>query len=327
MNKVQKLATLLVMLGPESAAQLLKHLTESELEGVSGEMTKITMIGQAAQREILKEFAGVAIQAGSSLRGGVEYAQNVLEKSMGQFKASNILSRVAPERSSVPSMRQLLELESTELLNLVKYEQPQTIALVLSHMPPDRASPVLGLMPEQLREQVVERLATLATTPIEVLERVVEVLVQRLGDKHTRAINRSGGVKSAANMLNALDKSLSRPLLVSMEERNPELTQAIRQRMFTFEDIGRLEVTALQRVLREVDMADLAIALKTAPEPMKVTFLGCISKRAAETVKEEMAFMGAPRSRDVEAARLRVVEIVRRLETEGEIDLGGNDAS
>lgn len=325
MTRVQKLAVLLVMLGSESAAQVMKHLSEVELEGVSNEMAKLTMVNQATQAKILEEFTEIAVSASSSLRGGIDYTQNVLEKAMGQFKASNILSRVAPERTPIEAMQQILELEAGELVNLMKGEPPQTIALVLSFFVPEKAGAVLAALPTDLRERVVERLATLSSTPVEVLERVVDVLMRRLGAKHTRAFNKSGGLKSAAKVLSALDKSLSRPLLVSLEERKPELSQAIRQLMFTFEDMSRLEPITLQRVMRDVDMADLAIALKTAPDTLKATMLGCVSKRAAETVKEEIAFMGVPRLRDVEAARLRVVEVVRRLEAEGEIDLVGNN--
>lgn len=324
MTKVQKLAVLLVVLGPESAAQVLKHLSEAELECVSNEMSKLTMVSQAVQAKILEEFTEVAVVASSSLRGGIDYTQGVLEKAMGQFKASSILSRVAPERPPIETMQQILELEPGELVNLMKSEPPQTIALVLSFFSPEKAGGVLSALPTDLRERVVERLATLSSTPVEVLERVVDVLMQRLGSKHTRAFNKSGGLKSAAKVLSALDKSLSRPLLVSLEERKPELSQAIRQLMFTFEDMARLEPITLQRVMRDVDMADLAIALKTAPDTLKATMLACVSKRAAETVNEEIAFMGVPRLRDVEAARLRVVEVVRRLEAEGEIDLVPN---
>lgn len=324
MSKQQKLAILLVMLGPESASRLLRGLPEPMLEMVSNEMSKLTIVDQAIQEKILAEFTEVAVKASTSLRGGLDYTQNVLEKAKGQFKAASILSRVAPERTPVPALEQIMDLEPGELVNLMKDEPPQTIALVLSYFSPDKAGAVLSSLAADQRERVVERLASLSSTPVEVLERVVDVLTQRLGAKHTRGFNRSGGLKSAAKVLTTIDKSLSRPLLVSLEERKPELSQSIRQLMFTFEDMSRLEPVTLQRIMRDVDMADLAIALKTAAEPLKLKMLGCVSKRAADTVNEEMAFMGIPRNRDVEAARLRVVEVVRRLEAEGEIDLSGN---
>src|ERR1041385_6550364 len=132
MTKIQKLAALLIMLGPESAAQLLKNFDEHELESVSGEMAKITMIGQELQVEILREFTDVAVQAGTSLRGGLEYAQSTLEKALGVFKASSIISRVSPTRAPVAAMKQVVDLEARQIFNLIKHEQPQTIALITS---------------------------------------------------------------------------------------------------------------------------------------------------------------------------------------------------
>jgi flagellar motor switch protein FliG len=178
------------------------------------------------------------------------------------------------------------------------------------------------MLRQDLREDVVERLATLGPTPIEVVEKIIDVIIQRMGGKHTRALNQTGGVKSAASLLNALDKNVSKSLLMTLEERNPELGLSIRQKMFTFEDLRNLDPSALQRILREVDMRDLSVALKTCSEELKGKLLGCISKRAAETVAEEISLMGPLKLRDIEAAQLRIIEAVRRLESEGEIELG-----
>ena len=162
----------------------------------------------------------------------------------------------------------------------------------------------------------------MSPTPIEVVEKVVEVLNLKLGGKHTRALNLTGGIKTAASVLNAMDKNFSKSLLISLEERNPELGQAIRQKMFTFEDLVNLDPNSLQKIMREVDLRDLAVALKTASDKLKNALLGSISKRAAETVNEEISFMGPLKLRDIESAQTRIIEVVRRLEGEGEIDLG-----
>jgi flagellar motor switch protein FliG len=327
MSKPQKLAALLVMLGPESAAQMLKHFDELEIESISTEMAKLSLLDQETQAEILREFSDVAVLAGTALRGGVDYTEHTLQKAIGSFKTASLVSRLAPQRSPVPAMRAILEAEPRHVLNLLRGEQPQTAALVLSYLPPDKASQVLALMPETERDRVVERLATLSPTPIEAVERVVQVLQQKGGTQPARALTYSGGVKSAADILNALDKNLSKMVLASMEERNPELVAAIQQKMFTFEDLARLESTALQRILREVDLRELAIALKAASDKVKTALLSNISRRAAETVKEEMNFLGALKAKDIEAAQTKVIEIVRRLEAEGEIDLGGGQGS
>jgi flagellar motor switch protein FliG len=323
MNKMQKLGALLVILGPDSASNILKGLDETELEAVTAEMAKITMISAELQTDILREFTDVAVQASTSLRGGMEFAQTSLEKAVGVFKASNILGRVAPRRAPVAAMNQIVDLEARQIFNLIKSEQPQTIALICSYLPPDRASELMGLLRNDVRDQVIEKLATLAPTPIEVVERVISVITKKLGAAaQARAISQTGGIKSAAELLNAMDKNLSKTLLLALEERNPELGQAIRQKMFTFEDLSHLEPSAIQKVLREVDMRDLAVSLKTASEDLKATLLSSISKRAAETVNEEISFLGPLKLKDIEGAQVRIIEVVRRLEGEGEIELG-----
>lgn len=322
LTKIQKLAALLVMLGPDAAAQVMKALDSNELEAVAAEMSKMEMVSQEVQAAILKEFATVAVQAGTSLRGGAEFARSALEKAVGAFRASDVLGRVAPMRAQVVAMDGIAEMDARQIFNLVRHEQPQTIALVLSYVTPEKAAQVFSLMRPELRDQVIERLATMAPTPVEVVEKVVQVLTAKVGVKQQRPLNQTGGVKTAADLLNAMDKAQSKSLLLNIEQRNPELTQAIRQKMFTFEDLTTLEPSTLQRILREVDMRDLAVALKTASEQAKEVLLACISKRGADAVKEEIQFMGPLKLRDIEAAQLRVIDIVRKLEADGEIDLG-----
>lgn len=321
MTKMQKLAALLIVIGPEAAAQVMKNLDEHELDTVAGEMAKMPMIPQELQRDILKEFTGVAVEASTCILGGVGYTQNALEKSVGVFRATNIVGRVSPTRTPVVAMQQIIEMEPRQIHNLLKQEQPQTIALVMSYLGSAKSAQLLVLLRPETRELVVERLATLAATPIEVVEKLVEVLNHRMGTKPTRALNQTGGMKMTAELLNSLDKNISKTLLIAIEERNADLGAGIRQKMFTFEDLSILDLPSLQKVLREIDMRDLAVSLKSASEKLKATLLACISKRAAETVNEEMSFMGALKLKDIEAAQGRVIEVVRRLESEGEIEL------
>ena len=322
MTKLQKLAALLIIVGPEAASQVMKDLGETELEAVATEIARIPMIPADVQLALLTEFTTVANEASSSVLGGVGYAQAALEKSVGPYRASNILGRVAAGRSPVAAMQTLADMEPGQIYNLIKTEQPQTIALIMSYLGPQKSAQLLTQLPQELRDQVVERLATLAPTPIEVVEKVVQVLNQKAGVQRSRGLNQTGGLKTAADVLNALDKNLSKSLLITIEERNAELGTGIRNKMFTFEDLVRLDKTALQKILREIDMRDLAVALKPASEKLKTAMLSCISKRAAETVHEEMGFMGAIKAKEIEAAQQRIIEVVRRLESEGEIELG-----
>jgi len=321
LTKVQKLAIFLIMLGQDSAAQILKNLDEHELEAVTAEMSKQTLVTQEVQAAILREFSDVAVHASTSVRGGADFAQATLEKALGSFKASNMMSRLSPTRAPVGSLEKLVDLESRQIFNLVKQEQPQSIALIASYLPAEKASQLLGMMKEEQRDLVVERLATLSPTPIEVVEKVVAVLVSKLSAKPTRALNQTGGIKSAADLLNALDKNASKVILSAIEERNPDLGASIRKKMFTFEDLTVVDLNGLQKVMREVDIRDLAVALKTASEQLKKVLLGAISKRAAETVLEEMSFLGAIKLKEIEGAQMRIIDVVRRLESEGEIEL------
>jgi len=317
----QKLAMLLTMLGAEGAAQILKHLEEREVEAVTAEMARLGAISQEAQTEVLREFGQVVVETATAVRGGADFAQTVLEKGLGAPKAAAVLTRLNPSRLPAAGLQQLTDLEPGQLYNLLKRERAQTIALVASCLPPVKAAQLLALLPADQRESVVERLAMLGPTPVEMVEKVIAVLLQKAGPSQPRVLSQTGGLKTAALVLNGLDKRLSQSLLSGLEERNPELGQAIRQKMFTFEDLVRLDAAALQRVLREVDLRDLAIALKRASEQLKTVLLGAISKRAAETVNEEMGYLGAIKLRDIEAAQVRIIAVLRRLETEGEIQL------
>jgi flagellar motor switch protein FliG len=321
MTRHQKLAALLVILGSDSAAQILKSLDEAEMELVSAEMSKLSLITQEMRQEILREFSDMAVQASSSALGGAAYTKSVLEKSVGLFRASDIIGRVSPARIPVGSMRQVVDMDLRQLFNMLKEEQPQTVALVASYLSPEKTSQLLTMFSDTARDQIIERLATLGPTPVEVVDAIVQVLGTKTNIKTARAMNQTGGLKNAADVLNAMHRNFSDPLLTELDRRNPDLGQAIRQKMFTFEDLLMLDNAALQKVMREVDMRDLAVALKGASPKLASTLLGCISKRAADTVREEISFLGSVKKKDIEASQARVVESVRRLESEGEIEI------
>ena len=321
MTKLQKLAALLIILGADSASELLKNLDEEELEAVSAEMARLTFISQEMQREILQEFTDVAVAASAAVLGGPGYAKKALERSVGPSRASDIIRRVAPSAAPVPSMEPLLEMDPLELFNLLKSEQPQTIALFVSYLPPAKSSQLLALLPPAALDEVVERLATMGPAPVEVIERVIKVLSQKAGPQPVRALNQTGGVRTAAALLNSLEKDLSQSVLQDLEKRNPELGREIRQKMFTFEDLILLGPSALQKIMREIDLRDLAMSLKTAGAQLKNILLSAVSKRAAANVDEEISMLGPLRKAEVEAARGRIIKAVRHLEDVGEVDL------
>jgi len=212
-------------------------------------------------------------------------------------------------------------MDARSIFNLVRDESVQAITFIVSHLTPEKAAQVLNLLRPEQRDLVIERLAALAPTPVEVAEKVVEVLTTKLGVKQTLALTQTGGITTVADLLNAMDKTVSRELLTNLESRNAEMASSIRKKMFTFEDLLLLPGSAIQRIMREIDMRDLTLSLKKSSEALKKLLLGNISRRAAETVQEEISYMSGVKQRDIEAAQFRIIDAVRKLEAEGEIDL------
>ncbi len=312
---------MLLLLSQENAAQIMKGLDEEALETVAGEMAKLPCLSQEMQAEVLREFSPVAVEAGTNLFGGADLTQRLLERSVGLFRASDIMGRVSAVQAPVAAMQNIINMDPRRVFNLLRHEQPQTAAMLLSYLPPEKTAQVLGLLRPEVRVEIIERIATLAPTSTDIVEDVVEVLHKNSGNQRARAVNQTGGVKRAAQLLNALPKNDSKSILASLTERNPELGEAVRQKMFTFEDLGRLEIRTLQKIMQVVDTRTLTISLKAASEPLKTQFLASISKRAAESVQEELEMMAPLKLKEIEAAQLEIVACARRLESEGEIDL------
>jgi len=320
-TKTQKLAAFLLMLSPENASQLMKSLDEQELEDVAAEMFKLGAVSQELQYEILREFSGVAVEAATAVNGGTDRVKELLEKSVGLFRTSDIIGRVSPHREMVGPMQQIVEMDPRLIYSLLHHEQLQTIVLVMSYLSQEKASQVLAMFSPELREQIIERLATMAPTSVQVVENVAQGLQTKSGNNRNRSFNQTGGVRVAAQMLNHLPQPMSKSILTSLSERNAQLGEAILKKMFTFEELDRLDTRTLQIILQDVDMRLLAVALKTASDKLKKALLSCISKRAAENILEEISFMGPLRLSEIDAAKSQILETVRRLEAEGEINL------
>ena len=318
----QKLAAFLVVMGEDAAAEILKNFDDNERELVCAEMANLPLLDSNQQGAVLQEFTEMAVEARSGISGSVDFTRSVLEKSVGLFKAAEIIGRVGTARTSVATMQQIIDLDAVSISNLMKEEDPQTIALVLSYLSSAKGSEVLMTLPERQREIVVEKLATLESTPIEVVETLGEVLSAKVGEKVSRALNQTGGEKSAAAVLNSMNKEDRKKLLDNIDERQPDLVRSIRMKMFTFDDLQTLDVKTMQKIMREVDAGQLAIALKAATSTLREAMLGALSKRAAENVNDEIE--GLPDNlsmRAIEAAQNGIIDVVRQLESEGEISL------
>jgi flagellar motor switch protein FliG len=322
LNRQQKLAVFLICIGPESAAEVLKQFDDSEVESLCREMAVLPMIPEAVQKLALEEFVGVVAGSAQSASGGISFVQRALEIAKGDRKATAIISRVGPAAgSSVAVIKEIGEMEGNQIYNLIKHEQPQTISFILSYLEPAKAAEVFPLLSPDLREEVIERLGTIESTSLDLVGKIVRSLGKHMDNKARPSFHHSGGVSAVAGLLNSLEKDLSKTLLGRLEERNATLSAAIRKKLFSFEDLNRLQVADLQRILREVDSANLAISMKSASEGLRKKVFAGLSKRAAEGLKEEIELLGPVRLKDVEAAQDAIIQSVRRLEEEGQITI------
>ena len=321
LTPTQKLAAFLVIMGEDSAAEIVKKFDDNERELICAEMANLPLLDATEQGAVLQEFTIMAVEAQSAVSGGVDFTRKVLEKSVGLFKAAEIIGRVGTARTSVATMQQIIDLDAVSICNLLREEDAQTIALVVSYLSAAKGSEVLMSLPDKVREVVIEKLATLESTPIEVVETLGEVLSSKVGKRISRALNQTGGEKSAAAVLNAMSKEERKKLLDNMDERAPDLVRSIRMKMFTFEDLQQLDVKTMQKIMREVDAGKLAVALSAAPTELRDAMLGALSKRAAENVLDEIENMGKISLREIETNQNSIIDVVRQLETEGEISL------
>jgi flagellar motor switch protein FliG len=328
LSRQQKLAIFLIVLGPEAAAEVMRHFDDAEIELLCREMAQYSMISDATRNKALEEFTPIIGESISATLGGLDYARRTLEIARGDYKAGTIIGRLGPAGSAVEVIKDISEMEGRQIYNLIKNEQPQTISFVLSYLEGTKAAEIFALLSPDLREEVVERLGTIDSTSLELVGKIVRNLGKHFDNKVRPTYHRSGGVRAVADLLNGIDKEMSKSLLARLEERNAQLGAAIRKKMFSFEDLSRLASADLQRVLREVDSANLAVSMKSASEPLKEKIYASISKRAAESLRDEIGMLGPVRLKDVELAQDAIIQVVRRLEEEGSISLdSGSDGA
>lgn len=323
----QKAAILLVALGPEVSAQVFKHLDEDEIEQLTLEIANVRKVEPETKEKIVEEFHQMCLAQEYISQGGISYAKEVLEKALGQQKAYEIISRLTATLQVRP-FDFARKSDPQQILNFIQNEHPQTIALVLSYLEPTQAAQILSWLPPERQSEVARRIALMESTSPEVINQVEHILEQKLSSTVTEDYTMAGGIEAVVQILNGVDRGTERTILEELEIRDPELAEEIKKRMFVFEDIVTLDNRSIQRVIRQVDHDDLLLSLKVASEEVKEVLFRNMSKRMAETFKEEMEIMGPVRLKDVEEAQTRVVAVIRRLEEAGEIVIargGGND--
>ena len=318
----KKAAILLLTLDQDSAAEVLKRLPPEAREEVSREIASMGEIGRDARKDVFNEFYTNALANRYLAEGGLEYAKTLLKKALSTEDAERAIKQVTSQVQTTP-FSFLQKAESENLLTFIQDEHPQTIALILAHLPPVKASEILVGLPSQKQIEVVKRIANMEQTNPEVIKEVEQGLAHRLSDIVSQTFEKAGGVETVAEMLNLADRSTEKGIMEGLEAEDPDLVEQIRRLMFVFEDILLVNDKGIQAVLKEIENETLALALKTASEDLKNKIFKNMSERAAQLIAEDMQYMGPVRVSDVEQAQQKIVDVVRRLEDAGEIIISG----
>lgn len=328
MRKVQseltsrrKAAIILAVLGTDLASEVLKHLTEDQVEALTLEIARLDKVNPEVRGQVVQEFHEIAQAQDFIAEGGVENAKRALEKAFGAEQADVLIRKVVNAMQIVP-FEFLKRTDPQQLLSFIQDEHPQTIALILAFMPLNQSAMILTKLPPELRADVAERIAVMENTPPEVVRKVEQVLEKKMSSVISQEMSKAGGPKALVDLLNRVDRQTERLILESLTENNPEMADNVKNMMFVFEDIVQLDDRAVQSVLKEVDARELAVALKGVPAEVQEKVFKNMSERAVNMLKEDMEFMGPVKLRAVEEAQQKVVASIRRLEETGEISIG-----
>ncbi len=323
---LQKAAILLIALGPERSAGIFKHLKEDEIEELTLEIANTRSVTPQIKEQIIDEFYEVCLAQQYIAEGGINYARDLLEKALGAEKAMDVIGKLTASLQVKP-FEFIRKTDPSQLINFIQDEHPQTIALILSYLSASQAAMILSGLPAERQADVAKRIAVMDRTSPDVIKEVEKVLESKMASLVNQDYTIIGGVDAVVEVLNTVDRSTERHIMETLEIEEPELADEIRKKMFVFEDVLLLDNRAIQRVLRDVDNNDLAIAMKNANEQVQNAIFDNLSKRLAAMIKEDMEFMGPVRMKDVEEAQQKIVNIIRKLEDSGEIVIsrGGGD--
>lgn len=326
LSGLEKAAILLIALGPEKSSLIFKHLKDDEIEELTLEIANTRSISPAVKEKVIDEFYEICLAQQYIAEGGIGYAKELLEKALGTEKAVDVISKLTASLQVRP-FEFVKRADASQLLNFIQDEHPQTIALILSYLSSGQASAVIGSLAPDKQADVAKRIAQMDRTSPDVIKEVERVLERKLASLVNQDYTIVGGVDAIVEILNTVDRGTEKHIMETLEIDEPELADEIRKKMFVFEDILSLDDRAIQRVLRDVDNNDLAVALKGANEEVQNAIFNNLSKRLAAMIKEDMEFMGPVRMKDVEEAQQKIVNIIRKLEDSAEIVIsrGGGD--
>ena len=322
LTPVKRAAIVLVALGREVAADVFKNLSEREVEKLTVEIANLGDVSPEMEQEVIKECHTIFMARQYVGQGGIDYARDLLEEAFGRAKATGIMSRLEGTLHKT-GFELLKNIDSRQLTNFIQSEHPQTISLILTQLAPAQAAAVLADLPPELQAEVILRIATMERISPEVLRQLEEVLETQFESTATRDLSVSGGAKSVAEILNLIDTLSERRIMGVLEGEDANLANEIKNLMFVFEDMILLDDRSIQKVLKEVETKDLAVAMKAASEDVKHKIFTNVSERVGMMIREEIEFLGPMRLSEVEAAQQRIVEAVRRLEGEGQVVITG----
>lgn len=318
LSGIQKVAVLLVGLGPEVSVEIYKQLTEPEIDRLTMEISNVRQLKKSQTERVLNEFYGMILGQEYMSEGGLDYATEILEKALGKEKAMETIGRLT-SRLQVKPFNFARKADPKQILNILQTEHSQTIALVLTYLDPDQSSQILSKLPPEKQTEVVQRIALMESTSPEVIHEVEQIIERKLSVSGAQDYTSTGGVEAIVRVLNKVDRGTEKSILSKLGIDAPELVEEIKQRMFVFEDIVKLDVRSIQRVIREVSDLNLAYSLKVASDDVKNSVYQNMSARRAEVIQEEIEMMGPMKLKDVEDAQTSIVTLIRSLEEKGEI--------
>lgn len=318
----KKAAIFIMAIGSEASANIYKQLTEQELEGLTAEIAALKNINAGIIRNVIDEYHTMYKAQEYITSGGLEYAKEILVGALGEQRAMDIIKKVQMSLQ-VKGFNILQEVDPNQLMAFLQKEHPQTIALVLTQLNPMQAATVLADLSPPTQVDVINRLAKMERVSPETIKAVERVLESRID--FSQGSHKLGGVKAAADILNLVGQRYEKHIMNGIAKENPELATEIKNLMFVFEDMVHLDDRSIQKVLKEVDNRDLALSMKAISEELKAKLLSNMSKRASDIVLEELKFMGPVRLREVEEAQQKIIEIIRRLEEEGQVVMASAD--
>lgn len=318
----QKAAVLLMSMDVDVAAKVFKELEMGEVEQIAVEITNLRDISPNVVEDVIEEFYQLMTAQNYMVEGGIEYAQVLLEKSYGLEQAREIIEKIRV-LTTVRGFNILKKADPQQLASFLSKEHPQTIALILSHLPPDQSAEVLAEFKDDIRAESVMRIATLGKVSPQLVSTIEHVVDQVAESTLSQDLAQAGGAQLVANILNKSNNAIAKSMLENIEDKQPEMATEIKRLMFLFEDIVLIDDKGIQRILREVDKKDLALALKVSDEKIKEKIFKNMSERAAAVVKEELEYMGPVKLKEVETAQMRIVDIIKDLEDQEQISVGG----